>query len=677
MTKNTIARQNAVTITLGDEQFQVTNPELPEHLMPVAYRAYEILLKILTDHGNTPSQAQQQVLLYLLLLYFKLGTGGLSELDSRVVAALPTGYGKTSSIVAMVLALHEFGIEDISLAVSASKVEALSELKRELLALAGPEIESKIGFMHSYRYDPEIAQRYLDGDAPLPDGYASEPAVWDEPESKQFMLVTHARVRNGDERSTASFNAYQGQERSLLIYDESLLSVDVTSFSLKFLNAEMAYIDALSSTKYAGLIGWLKTVLQTLKTVSDEVSDTNPEGTLVELPKLAEEDIVAYQQSLIQRDWSQTIHAALSLAGATVRLHPSNAGLVASYTTVVQPELKRVVVLDASYIIRELVREDSRMVAIEDLPGAFKGLKPFFTKGLKTYPDMTIKTMNAPWGRSSIEEDLGVGPSQKEMLKKATGRKFINDLVRTIKAIPDREGILIFVYKERGRVSQRHTLLKALEEAGVDIHQTIDVGGEPKPRLNIATWGSETSSNNWAYCRHVILAGVMQLPPAHLMGCHLGAKDDLEAEYSKDKARTISVTESVHLIYQAASRGACRSTDGKCQSGRMTLWLVAPKSKELTQSLQLVFRGARFEKWIGDYGQAKEGKIEKVGQIVAEFLRQFDEDEISTRALKTLVPELAGLTPKSATRALEHALEVETSWLKDGRSLVRPFGMAA
>ncbi|MFD2111313.1 hypothetical protein [Thiorhodococcus fuscus] len=166
----------------------------------------------------------------------------------------------------------------------------------------------------------------------------------------------------------------------------------------------------------------------------------------------------------------------------------------------------------------------------------------------------------------------------------------------------------------------------------------------------------------------------MQLPPDHLLGCHLAARDNMEAGYDKAQASRISVTESLHLIYQAASRGACRSTDNRCQSGRMTLWLVAPKLKELTKGLQLVFRGARFEKWIGDYGQQKEGKVEKVGQIVAGFLKQFDEDQVSTRALKSLVPELGELPKMSGTRAIDIALELEPSWMKEGRSLVRPFG---
>ncbi|MFD2111312.1 hypothetical protein [Thiorhodococcus fuscus] len=475
----------SIDITLNDKTYTLTNPELPEHLMLAAYRAYEILLKILTEHGNSPSMEQQQVLLYLLLLYFKLATGGLSELESRVVAALPTGYGKTSSIVAMVLALHEFGIEDISLAVSASKVEALSELKRELVKLAGPEIADKIGFMHSYKHDQEVARRYLEGEAPLPDGFASEPAVWEAPEQKQFMLVTHARVRNGDEQSTAVFNTYQGQERSLLIYDESLLPADITSFRLRQLKADLAYIEAMYDKKYVGLIQWLNAVQATLQAARED--EVGPDGMLIDLPKLSEEDMVHYQQSLYQRDWSQAAHAVLAMAGSTVRIHPSEAGMVATYTTVVQSELKRVVVLDASYIVRELVREDIRTVAIEDLPGKFQGLKPFFEKGLKTYPAMTIKTMVAPWGRYSMEQEFGDIPSQKDMVKQASGKRFVNDLVRTIKQIPEDEGILVFTYKDRGRISQRQVLLKALDDAGIDTLKTVNIGGEQRPRINIAT----------------------------------------------------------------------------------------------------------------------------------------------------------------------------------------------
>src|SRR5438552_100884 len=62
------------------------------------------------------------------------------------VLALPTGMGKTSAIAAFVAALHRLDI-GVAVAVAASKVEALCDLKRKLVRLG--VAEAKVGLKHS------------------------------------------------------------------------------------------------------------------------------------------------------------------------------------------------------------------------------------------------------------------------------------------------------------------------------------------------------------------------------------------------------------------------------------------------------------------------------------------------------------------------------------------------
>jgi len=96
--------------------------------------------------------------------------------------------GKTSAILAWTSTLNKIGADHVSVAVACSKVEALCDIQRDLMAMGAPE--QQIGLRHSYH------------DASLPST---------EDDDRQIMLVTHARVRDGEKLK--HFSHYQGIER--------------------------------------------------------------------------------------------------------------------------------------------------------------------------------------------------------------------------------------------------------------------------------------------------------------------------------------------------------------------------------------------------------------------------------------------------------------------------------
>ena len=77
------------------------------------------------------------------------------------------------------------------------------------------------GGTDAYKYDPEEAEDYLSGNGELMPGHASEPST-DGNEDKPYLLVTHNRVKG--KGGIAEFNSYKGEARTLLIWDESLIS---------------------------------------------------------------------------------------------------------------------------------------------------------------------------------------------------------------------------------------------------------------------------------------------------------------------------------------------------------------------------------------------------------------------------------------------------------------------
>ena len=181
--------------------------------------SHSLLTSTLRRHGNNLSAPHEAALMALVGLMTKMAQG---ELRGRWAFGLSTGMGKTSAVVAWITTLHRFGLHHVSCAVSASRVEALCQMKRDLMAEGVPE--KLIGLIHSYKYAPDLKE----GDV-IPDGTASLPSTGDN-DDRPFMLVTHARVRHG--ASLKTFNTYNGRPRDLLVYDESLIVSDSTGLSV-------------------------------------------------------------------------------------------------------------------------------------------------------------------------------------------------------------------------------------------------------------------------------------------------------------------------------------------------------------------------------------------------------------------------------------------------------------
>ena len=86
---------------------------------------------------------------FILDSYTKMAQGML--VHNRFAIPLGTGLGKTSSIVAWVAELYHQGYNHISVAICASQIEALCQLKRDLMAEELPDKE--IGLWHTYDHN--------------------------------------------------------------------------------------------------------------------------------------------------------------------------------------------------------------------------------------------------------------------------------------------------------------------------------------------------------------------------------------------------------------------------------------------------------------------------------------------------------------------------------------------
>jgi len=272
----------------------------------------------------------------------------------RLAYPLFAGGGKTQSIVAWLWAIHELGLDHISIAVCASKVEALCDLKRDFIRNGIPK--HKIGLIHSYQYRPEMAKSFLNGDGELRPNFASEPST-NENDDKPFLLCTHNLVkgRGGIDR----FNLYKDQPRSLLLWDESLLQSESRGIRKDLLQSALGWFvplnnDVNGTRKKA--VEFAKTAIEQINAELRNQKDNDAEPEIINLPKLSHEEIREYKAVFGTNDIVSPIRELLEVSLNDLRVIGTGiqSGGILQYEIMVPDELKNIIILDASHKIREL-----------------------------------------------------------------------------------------------------------------------------------------------------------------------------------------------------------------------------------------------------------------------------------------------------------------------------------
>jgi len=202
---------------------------------------------------------------------------------------------------------------------------------------------------------------------------------------------------------------------------------------------------------------------------------------------------------------------------------------------------------------------------------------------------------------------------------------------------------------------------------------SVTEGGQSiaKRRIDVATWGMETSVSGFSHCRVVILAGVLQRSPVDLAGAFLGQTDDLLGTVKRDDISRLALTEVCHVVYQALSRGSCRVIeDGKARPMR---GYIIHRDLALQGELSKVMPGAVWKTWEPKHGDARKGIIAATAAKIADHLRRLPEgtDKVSTKRLKTALglDNLHTSTFKAAVREVVSLVP----WRSEGRSLTRLF----
>jgi hypothetical protein len=120
----------------------------------LAEHALRVVVQDLEGFGNHLNDTHRLALRQTVETYSAMAYG---DVKGRYALDLPTGCGKTQSLIAWCQAVYELQTGH-SVVIAASKVEELCDIKRKLIEKGIPE--TSIGLIHSKEYDPKVADEW-------------------------------------------------------------------------------------------------------------------------------------------------------------------------------------------------------------------------------------------------------------------------------------------------------------------------------------------------------------------------------------------------------------------------------------------------------------------------------------------------------------------------------------
>ena len=393
-----------------------------------------------------------------------------------------------------------------------------------------------------------------------------------------FLIVTHAMMLEGAE-SIEIVNQYGKGQRSLIVWDESLIKSEGGAFDLGALEGASVLLrsklrDTLASEAREDIMDALSFVDGCTKELRDDF-DAATGGAHVRtrcIPRLSHGDRRRFHAAVVTaagREEEMYVQARVKLSnfighapGREVRTisvvdsaNQIRVGMI-HYQTYIPRDLKRLIVLDASHVIRRLVNIHDADIRVTSVNCA-----------VKRFDHVTVQHIVRGAGRGKLNTELAKADSRttKLVLGAITGRPADESQLLVTFKLKDSQ-------KWKGIVSDADRLKFHIRATGLDPDQLLPNG---KRRLEFITWGQHVGVNHYAHCGHVLLVGVLRLPEMQIAANIAAAKDSLKAPEVSDmeEVKATLLSEMFHHVVQAGWRGHARTTkDG--QAGRMHLTLL-------------------------------------------------------------------------------------------------------
>lgn len=552
--------------------------------------------------------------------------------------------------LAAMVTLHRLGLEDVGVVVCQNRIASLEELDADLERYGVPL--DRVSLVHS------------DLDADRPPRHATPE------DARQHVLLTHANVL--DRHRLRGFSEWKGRKR-LVVWDESLFSrtsysVDLVKLmgaagELKVKCKDPEHTDLAPVAEY--LTCCATEALATLEELRRDGLDSMP----LRFPPRSFALITSMREVLaVERTPSAVARDFLEMCQEEVRVLPQSSGGIISYRDTVSRDLAPdMLVLDASYVCRDVLKMDTSLVDAATLPHVEAIMQGQPLSELKSYAAVEVMQVLSSGGRDAIVRKDLAGRGAAPVLK------LVADAVAS-STVP----VLVYCFKPRSEdgADAKQELLAALDARGLAHLETdrVTVAGESRRWLNFQTHGNETGFNRYNHCGLVVLWGVLHVPDTVTAALIAAGEDDLDTDLSKRRVLNLRNSEKHHRVLQALSRGTMRNpAKGEPGAAAAMRALVIDGDRSLCAVMREALPGIQWTRQLGP-GQTR-GTTELAAEALVTYLAKLPEgtESVPLRQAKGVVRNTTGgkLAPKTWRRARDLALHTAKGWRVEGHRLQR------
>jgi hypothetical protein len=649
---------NVLTLVVPErsEASEPTTPTLtPTSVDRLRDLAFVHVCEALDSHGTVLSTAHQRGLWVLCDTMARQALGHLDR--KRRVCAAGCGVGKTLSLAAFIRACEELDAVDkhghrVSIAVSASQITHLVNLHETLTGWGVPK--RSIGIKHT-------------------DSRARVASTEDS--DRRFMLVTHARIRKPGSKDESLYTEWRGHPRSLMVHDESLFPFDVSSFSIRTLGRAVDQLtgpmhrDELSGNLLDAAC-YLDECLQAIREALN-TADPQKSGIDLDLPernhKVLDEYRGAVSEYGLLGNATDLINDFLRVSQENLRvLDTRDTGGVIHINEVISKKLDSILVLDASYPCRSLSNLDKSLSLVEgvDWPA------------MKDWSDVSFRVVTTSGARSRIEKVIEDAPKWSQ---NRAASAFAQEVVKEVRAVYDKvSSILIFTYKSRDNAPNMvRVITDSLEAAGLPPVIKGKDGEPDKVKINVTTWGNETSTCEFSDAEVCIMAGVLHRSTLDIAASIKGARHNIKSPTSYKLVDEVQISERAHCILQAAGRTRARITvNGKALPAQIVVF--DRKGAELEKLLSAVMPGSKWETSEPEFMPRAATTVETAANAMLARLTEYlakvpaGIDKVSSQAVKKgLKLDPKDEAAKSAFADAGKLLDRTSGWVREERGFHR------
>ncbi len=605
---------------------------LPHHDEAIAleYRVTNTVVEMLERHDNKPNSEHLRGIEAIV----KAMTHGLFEDERKFRKAFPleTGMGKTTCVVALVKELQN---TDKSLLISAERIEQLIELQQQLVTEG--VAPAKLGIFHS-------------SESKYPDC----PSVKEEELNQvQFLLVAHNRMKVDSQRSiTERLMTYKGKRRDMVIWDESLLTTSSHSLDRATVRKAIGnWIIDYEEKRAAGRKSLSNDDLyqefyEFLEAIGKQLT-SDESNSVFKMPPL-HFDTKDYELPI--NAWSKKDEASADLLkrlveyserGEVRTLKTQDGHALVQFVQTVDDGIDKMIILDASASIRDLVRYD-RSIGVYPLPIS------------KDYEAVSLK-----WADIGSSKD-GFNQNADHLTA------YLGEMDHLLmNEIPKGEPFLIFCHMQ---------LKERIRKWADDSH--------PLREIHVLHWGQHRASNRYSHIQYMATVGVLYRDTKEIAASIVGQTRNLHYRLVDADIRQTQNSEQADLLYQGISRGNSRRTiSGK--AGKQVIYLfhpardfesILPLLKDVMPGLNVqTYKPAVLKRPVRQNAH----DYTSLGEKVVDHLIRVPtaQKAVSVRSVKSAVA--AGFDANSSLwrKGKAHALNQLTGWRQKGQLFERSGGI--